>query len=129
MSKTASLGEDLLAVVEVEMPLEVPHHLVTVGTLLLQRFAQVNSLHVKSEVAATVRLVVALVAPVVEDLPCSLSEPWSLKPLLHTSHINTLLSSSLACTEVICFDKFILWLKALSHIWHLKGFSPVCVFS
>ena len=54
--------------VKVEMPLEISHHLITVRTLLLQRFAQVNSLHVKSEVAATVRLVVALVAPVVEDL-------------------------------------------------------------
>ena len=54
--------------VKVEMPLEVSHHLVTVGTLLLQRFAQVNSLHVKSEVTAAVRLVVTLVTPVVEDL-------------------------------------------------------------
>ena len=36
------------------MPLEVAHHLVTVGTLLLQRFPQVNPLHVKSEVAAAV---------------------------------------------------------------------------
>ena len=36
------------------MPLEVAHHLVTVGTLLLQRLAQVDPLHVESEVAATV---------------------------------------------------------------------------
>ena len=54
--------------VKVEMPLEVSHHLITVGTLLLQRFAQVNSLHVKSQVAATVGLVVTLVTPVVQDL-------------------------------------------------------------
>ena len=63
-----SLGEDLLAVVEVEMPLEVAHHLVTVGTLLLQRFPQVNSLHVKSEVTTAVGLVVTLVTPVVQVL-------------------------------------------------------------
>ena len=63
-----SLGEDLLAVVEVEMPLEVPDHLVTEGALLLQRFPQVNSLHVKSEVAATVGLVVALATSVIENL-------------------------------------------------------------
>ena len=50
------------------MPLEVSHHLVTVGTLLLQRLPQVNSLHVESEVAAAVGLVVTLVAPVVENL-------------------------------------------------------------
>ena len=54
--------------VEVEVPLEVADHLVTVGTLLLQWLAQVNSLHVQSEVAAAVGLVVALVTPVVEDL-------------------------------------------------------------
>ena len=50
------------------MPLEVANHLVTVGTLLLQWLAQVNSLHVQSEVAAAVGLVVALITPVVEDL-------------------------------------------------------------
>ena len=54
--------------VEVEVPLEVANHLVTVGTLLLQWLAQVNSLHVQSEVATTVGLVVALITPVVEDL-------------------------------------------------------------
>merc|ERR1719397_505923 len=63
-----SLGENLLAVVEVEMPLEVAHHLVTVRTLLLQRFAKVNSLHVQPQVAPAVRLVVALVTPVVQHL-------------------------------------------------------------
>ena len=63
-----SLGEDLLAMVEVEMPLEVPDHLVTEGALLLQRFPQVNSLHVKPQVAPAVRLVVALVTPVVQHL-------------------------------------------------------------
>ena len=54
--------------VEVEVPLEVANHLVTVGTLLLQWLAQVNSLHVQSEVATAVGLVVALITPVVEDL-------------------------------------------------------------
>ena len=50
------------------MPLEVAHHLVTVGTLLLQRFAQVDPLHVESQVAATIGLVVTLAAPVVQHL-------------------------------------------------------------
>ena len=68
MESLLSLGEDLMAVVEVEMPLEVAHHFVTVGTLLLQRFPQVNSLHMKSQVAATVGLVVTLVTSVVENL-------------------------------------------------------------
>ena len=54
--------------VEVEVPLEVANHLVTVGTLLLQRLPQVDPLHVESEVAATVGLVVTLVTPVVQDL-------------------------------------------------------------
>ena len=54
--------------VEVEVPLEVADHLVTVRTLLLQRLAQVDPLHVETEVAAAVRLVVALAAPVVQDL-------------------------------------------------------------
>ena len=54
--------------VEVEVPLKVANHLVTVGTLLLQWLAQVNSLHVQSEVATAVGLVVALITPVVEDL-------------------------------------------------------------
>ena len=53
--------------VEVEVPLEVADHLVTVGTLLLERLPQVDPLHVQAEVAAAVGLVVALVAPVVED--------------------------------------------------------------
>ena len=68
LSSLLSLGEDLLAVVEVEMPLEVAHHLVTVGTLLLQRFPQVDPLHVESQVAATVGLVVTLVTSVVQHL-------------------------------------------------------------
>ena len=46
MTNSASLGEDLLAVVEVEVPLEVADHLVAVGTLLLQWLTQVNPLHV-----------------------------------------------------------------------------------
>ena len=54
--------------VEVEMPLEVAHHLVTVGALLLQRFPQVDPLHVESQVAAAVGLVVTLATPVVQNL-------------------------------------------------------------
>ena len=50
------------------MPLEVAHHLITERTLLLQRLAQVDPLHVETKVATAVRLVVALATPVVQDL-------------------------------------------------------------